>query len=312
MLQVVSAKVYNECPTDDFYIYENITFQPLICNVEDKRESEPGVLIIRANNVVVDCNGMVLNGTGINVSEYPRYRFGILSRNYRNVEIKNCVVMNYFDGILMINMMNVEIHNNTLIGNNNGIVLDNTLPYYEEKIEKRNFTHISSSGKNKVYNNRIYKNGQGINLLCSNDNIIFGNEIIDSIQGILGDCSSGNRIIGNKILDALKGIRLTGNSTRNIIAGNVILTDTGLFFEHSKNNIVANNIFKKTSTAIGNSQGNILFNNYYVGKDRDEYNFFGDINLDEFLKEKKRFNFGWIFIILALIFLILSIKLYKG
>jgi parallel beta-helix repeat protein len=277
-----AEKIIRGCPSDDTFIYEDTTFihDKNVCNVEDVRSSEAGVLIIRAHNIVLDCGGMVLNGTGINVSEYPRYRFGILNRGYHNVEVKNCVVQNYFDGILFINTLGSKIHDNTLNSNNNGIVIDNTLPYYEEKIEYRNFTQTPNKGASKVFDNKLNSNGQGINLLYSDENVVFYNYINNSMHGIIADCSSNNMIVGNKITSLWLGIKLFGNSSNNTITGNVILIPNAIALSSSYDNTIFGNIFEESNTTISNSTNSVVLGNYYINKynNRDRIDVFGNIS----------------------------------
>jgi parallel beta-helix repeat protein len=78
-------------PTDDLYINSDTTLCPGFYNIPDS--GAEGVIIINASDIVLDCNGATINGT-MTGSVY-----GIYSRGFDNVTIKNCNVMNYHAGI---------------------------------------------------------------------------------------------------------------------------------------------------------------------------------------------------------------------
>ena len=256
-----------ECPDDDTYIYEDTVLTGGFCNVEDSLDSDYGVIIIKADNIVLDCNGTVLNGSGYDFKEYPRYRFGIVNIKHRNVEIKNCVVQNFFDGILLIKTKHCKIHNNTLRDNNNGIVIDNTYPYYEEKIEKRNFTQIPSPGYNHVYDNLLVSNSQGINLIFTMNNLVFGNEIHNSVHGILVQGSHKNTITANKIYNSfLVDVSFTENSTNNTVIGNVLLSEKAVSTKEGSYNLIIGNIIKKPVSLVLDWTDS-KFMNTYLGEE---------------------------------------------
>ncbi len=98
------------CPSDDTYINENTKFEPgnIFCNVPDG--DNEGVLIINASNIILDCNGMTLNGMDSGI--------GIYNDGFDNVTIKNCNVNNYNKGIEFENNAdNNTIYSNTLYSN---------------------------------------------------------------------------------------------------------------------------------------------------------------------------------------------------
>jgi hypothetical protein len=93
--------VENPCPSDDTFINEYTEFEPSdrYCDVSD--EGAQGVLIINASNVIVNCNGMTLNGTGSGI--------GVYNRGFRNVTLQKCKVQNYASDIKFDNDLVAEV-----------------------------------------------------------------------------------------------------------------------------------------------------------------------------------------------------------
>ncbi|MEW6664123.1 MAG: DUF2341 domain-containing protein [Thermodesulfobacteriota bacterium] len=88
------------CPDDDTYIDSDTQFSAdLECNVSDQNSN--GVLIINASNIVVDCNGMVLSGTGSGI--------GIYNSGYHNVSLNKCTVKDYEADIKVDNKLIGEV-----------------------------------------------------------------------------------------------------------------------------------------------------------------------------------------------------------
>lgn len=74
---------------------------------------------ITASNIILDCGNAVLQGEFENKN-------GILIENQKDIQIKNCILMNYENGITLINSTNITITNNGLLRNNIGIKLENS------------------------------------------------------------------------------------------------------------------------------------------------------------------------------------------
>ncbi len=88
-----------KCPSDDTYINQNTEFLYNFCNVSDS--GSMGILIINASNIVLDCNGMTLNGTGSGT--------GIYNKGFHNFTIKECIVQNYESDIKFDNDLIAEV-----------------------------------------------------------------------------------------------------------------------------------------------------------------------------------------------------------
>lgn len=79
----------------------------------------PNGIKIIASDIIFDCGNAVLQGEFENKN-------GITIENQNNVQIKNCILMNYENGITLINSTNITLINNGLLRNNIGIKLENS------------------------------------------------------------------------------------------------------------------------------------------------------------------------------------------
>ena len=185
-------------PKDDLYINSDTTLCPGVYNIPDS--GAEGVIIINASNVVLDCNGAIINGT-MTGSDY-----GIYSRDYDNVTIKNCNVMNYLHGIELEMSSNSTITDNDLSFNSYGIYL-----FYSD-----NSTVTSNNANSNRY--------KGIGLASSSNNLVTNNNASMNEDGIfLGPLSSNNRIEGdNASSNRQAGIYIYGNSSSNNFSNNKI------------------------------------------------------------------------------------------
>jgi parallel beta-helix repeat protein len=245
-------------PTDDLYINSDTILCPGFYNIPDS--GAEGVIIINASDIVLDCNGATLNGT-MTGSDY-----GIYSRGFDNVTIKNCNVMNYLAGIELEMSSNSTITNNNLSLNRYGIYLF----YSDYSIITSNTANsnrykgigLASSSNNLVANNIVNTNGDGIFLgSFSSNNRIESNTASSNRQAgiyIYGN-SSSNDFSNNKINNNLYGIYLGpcicptcshycpgGNFNNTIKANEILDNEIGIFSNQSNSmidsNMVCNNI----------------------------------------------------------------------
>jgi parallel beta-helix repeat protein len=169
------------CPSDDTYINQNKKFEPanMFCNVNDTNDN--GVLIINAPNIVIDCNGMTLNGS-------DNFGDGIKSLSNGNITIKNCNIQNYGVGIYASSSEKATITNNTLYKNKYGINV-----YF-------------SSNHNITNNNILLQTFEGLRLREVNGSVISNNNISNT-SGTCGSCGVGftiawgshNLVVNNEI-----------------------------------------------------------------------------------------------------------------
>ena len=245
-------------PTDDLYINSDTTLCPGVYNIPDS--GAEGVIIINASNIVLDCNGATINGT-LTGSDY-----GIYSRSFDNVTIKNCNAMNYQHGIELEMSSNSTITDNNLSSNRYGIYLfssdDSIITNNNANSNRYKGIGLADSSNNLVTNNNANANEDGIFLgSFSSNNRIEGNNASSNRQAgiyIYGD-SSSNDFSNNKINNNLYGIYLGpcicptcshycpgGNFNNTIKANEISSNEVGIFSNQSDSmielNIVCNNI----------------------------------------------------------------------
>lgn len=107
---VVFSEVSSPCPSANTYINENTKFEPAnqFCN--------DASLIINASNIILDCNGMTINGTGSGTG---------INNGFDNVTIRNCNMQNYDYGIFLNASMNSTLSNNVINSSSRGIYFYN-------------------------------------------------------------------------------------------------------------------------------------------------------------------------------------------
>ena len=219
-------------PTDDLYINEDTVLCPGVYDIPDAGAT--GVIIINADEVVLDCNGATINGTGSGD--------GIYNYGFDNVTIMNCNVMNYRYGI------HVRTHADYNIITNN-TVSSNTIAGIEL---------FGSAKYNTITNNTANSNGWGIYLVLWADNNTVVNNIANSnkVDGIrLEDSSCGNIVSANIAnLNTKNGIHLE-NSNNNKIINNTANDNQqhGIFIDGtSTSNTLNSNTFCNNNQAGGN------------------------------------------------------------
>lgn len=151
-------------------------------------------------------------------------------------------------------------------GSNNNLITNNSISGLNIGIA---IGHIIPTNKgNKIINNTITDNDEGIVMGYSTNNYVIGNTIINSyFAGIamdwLSDC---NYIINNHIEKGYGGIGLR-TCNNNIIYGNTIceFDYKGLFLWYSANNIIQKNNFINNSrhASFNNGYDNVWESNYW-------------------------------------------------
>ncbi len=87
----------------------------------------PDGIVVDADDIVIDCGNAVLRGDFKGT--------GILIKNRKNVEVKNCNIVNYNHGIHLSNAEGADIHDNNLLRNFIGIRLEDSTQnhFYENR-----------------------------------------------------------------------------------------------------------------------------------------------------------------------------------
>ena len=153
------AANYVGCPRDDTVITEDLILEPdLVCHVVDK--DRPGVFIVGASNVTLDCNGTTIIGPGFQRPDI--FRFGVHGHGYENVTIKNCGVSNYGDGMIFMYMKNLTLTGNVLEGHDNGVALvgvDGALVSGNRFGENANGLNALSHTRNARITDNVFRKG---------------------------------------------------------------------------------------------------------------------------------------------------------
>lgn len=194
-------------------------------------------MVIDTDNIVLDCNGMTIEGDGSGVDA------GVKLSNHQGITVVNCRIDNFEDCIDMH-----ETIGNTIEGNTLSNCLDDGMD-----LDK-------NANSNIIKNNRISKSAHAIMLTDAKGNRILDNTINDVVCrasdpeqrftaiGLLR--SSSNTVSGNKIsgsecsksagissVDSYENT-YTNNEVRNFLG-------VGFGFINSNNNILDSNIAEK-------------------------------------------------------------------
>jgi parallel beta-helix repeat protein len=190
------SKAPISCAPGEVYPYDDmeITSDTKLCrgfyNIPDS--DDQGVIIIKSDNVVLDCNGATINGDGSGI--------GIYNNGFDNVILKNCNIKNYEFGIGTVHSSYNTITSNNISNNSYGIDME----YSSNNTLNSNNIHSNSLyGIYMVYssgnalNNKIKNNGYGVSLTDSNNvelnaNVICENTISDLYLDNSKDNSGNN------------------------------------------------------------------------------------------------------------------------
>lgn len=293
---ICTEKLSCVIPTDGMEITEDTTF----CKGEYEL---PNGISIGADNIVLDCNGAVLNGNGSGRG------ISLFSKN--DVTIKNCNIQNYHTAINIHDSDSNTLSQNKIFNNVcSGIVFAGASRYnnisnneiYQNSfwcsgdVAGIRFTFYSSY--NIISYNNISNNWcSGIWLDSSSNNIISNNNISNNSEGIWLSISSNNTISSNNISNNKQGgiglWRSSDNSIFNNIASNNNLY--GIWLDSSSNNIISSNSISNNQegvrlfSSINNLiEYNSIYNNSWInfGNFQSynvtlEYNWWGTINKSE-------------------------------
>lgn len=195
-------------------------------------------LNIRSSNVVLDCKGNTVQGSGFNGVGIVVRKLGLLGgERPKSVEIRNCTVSGYRYGIFVEGSSGVFIHNNTVMQNYDdvdgrrygiflGMVEGGGIRLNESdggRVENNNANSqaigidIRTSSGIAIRNNDSSNNSAwGINLVQTGNSEVSGNTTNGNVRyctwgaGVVGpgcdaggiilqDGSSGNRILNNQV-----------------------------------------------------------------------------------------------------------------
>jgi len=178
----VKPIVIDKCPytitSSGNYILENDVIHS---NPENNDTLQACVEAFGASRFTLDCQGNSIIGQGPNVDSGSG--LGIYVQNSNGITIKNCEVTKFGQGITLDSTDNSLLDNNVVRVTSTGITL------------------WMGSDNNRLTNNKVLFNDDGVDIMESTRNILTGN-VADSnrINGIfLGDRSGGNSFDNNTV-----------------------------------------------------------------------------------------------------------------
>ncbi|HJX51022.1 MAG TPA: NosD domain-containing protein [Candidatus Nanoarchaeia archaeon] len=224
------------------------------------------------NNIILDCQGYKIGGTGSGN--------GVYINGQSNITIKNCNITGFTRGVYVVWGNGINISFSTIENNSYGIVLDSTDSSVISKniINNNNYYGIElrSGTDNLQYNvidSNVIKNNKGAGIYFGDApgktyNNITKNTIINNSEGIYLYQSSNNNIIKeNKIIKNIRGIKIQGLSKQNEIYSNIIRYNTyGLDMLKSwdgrspTSNLFYNNLFNNPQNIYNDQSSSTKWN----------------------------------------------------
>jgi parallel beta-helix repeat protein len=204
-------------PTANITCADNVTY----CFSGNNYDS----IIVERNNIIIDGNGYVLQGSGSGN--------GFYLSSISNMTIRRMSICNFVNGILLLNSSYNFLHENTIAGNGS--------------MSSAGIRVLQSSSHNNVSKNTMVENFGAIYLTSSaNHNMISNNNMTNNGIGLaISDECSYNIVYGNNIADNIDGIRLEDSSLYNIISTNAISNNHwGIEGGDSLNNSIYHNSFE--------------------------------------------------------------------
>ncbi|NLD66315.1 MAG: hypothetical protein GX648_07060 [Crenarchaeota archaeon] len=255
-------------------------------------------LIIKANDIVIDGAGFVLQGTGQNNGFQNIFFEGISIANVQNVTVKQLEIRDFDFGLMItesskISLVESEVFETIRIGSSSAEckITGNSLSRVEVQgtqntISNNDFTlpnshlHVENDG-NTIDGNLIYGS---IRLALSRNNVVSNNNLSLGLMGIeISASSSHNEIFGNQIAHTDGYGLLISNSFENTIYNNKISnTPIGIYLTEMSSNYgysnTTNNLFYR-NTLTENAQ-NIRINGEFgnLWDNGEEGNHWSDYN----------------------------------
>jgi parallel beta-helix repeat protein len=206
-------------------------------------------IVIQKDNIIVDGNDHILQGTGSGTG------FELSNRN--NVTIKNTRITSWAYGIHMYNRSSGNTIENSNFTNNNPRAI-----------------FISNSSENTINDNYIVSNSNGIFLWRTNTTVVRQNNVSSNNQdGISVGYSSFNNVISNNTLsnNGYAGVSLgyeTPAPTHNVITYNNITNNSyaGIHLDHMSGNAIHhNNLIDNQKQVLTVGATNTWDNGYLLG-----------------------------------------------
>jgi parallel beta-helix repeat protein len=258
-------------------------------------------LKIKDNNIMLNCNGHVIEGDGFGGGS--GVFVGMTAVQKSNIQVKNCKIKDFFIGIdVLYTVDRVNLENNTLINNSIGINVDDI-----------NFLNVSNnfimtsplsvddamilchSCTNAAFFSNTFNYGNGLDvwqmkLMTSNNLTIFDNNFSNGGNATslfeVTNSTIRNNNFDNSSFNEGYLIYLHRNSDSNSIYDNTLTNSkVGFFLDNSKFNNIYNNNF------LGNNFG--IYLDGYSTKNRISENLFENNNLGIDLSDSQN-NLVWL------------------
>ena len=213
-------------PTDNMIITKNTTFCQGTYDL-------PNGIEIGGDNIVLDCDGAVLDGSRLSDS------YGIYVFQKSNVKIKNCRTRNYSNGIYLLRSNLNSLENNWIVWSTfSGIdITGSGVPG-------------DDADENYLFNNTLIQNNDGIFLGRSNHNTLINNLV------------TKNEEAGFRLWDSSYNDFSNNSATDNREAGFVIAS--GSNYNQFTNNDVAKNSNEGFRIALNSLNNTIEYNNIHI------------------------------------------------
>ena len=239
-------------PMDNLYLNSSTTLCSGIYNLTDS--GEKGVIIINADDVVLDCNGSSLIG----IKDGFDVLYAVHNIGFKNITIKNCNFYNFTYGIYVKNSRNVTIINNTITSSKySGISIHNSslIKIINSTINSSAYRGIDTHSCSDVTikNNKIISTFDcGIHNWYTQNILIEDNQIYNNIQqGIqLYECWNSS-IINNEILsNTNRGVLLLFSRHNFIFNNSLHFNGISIFSDGSGNTTIEQNTINSNNIGI--------------------------------------------------------------
>ena len=242
--------------TFGFYVYSS-TYNTLINNTATSNNTYGFYIIGARGNYIINNNASYnCYSLWIQYSTYNNFTYNTIFENFCGVYINISADYN--------NLTYNKVFNNYygifLNCSNNNKLLNNTVT------NNSNGVYLKSSTYNTISNNTFFFNNYSIPMFYSASNKIINNSIINNTNGIYLDSSSYNTISNNILTNNRDGIHLTSSTYNTIVDNTIINNHNGIQLAYSNYDTVYHNkIINNTYQAYDNTGTNSWYAPYPTG-----------------------------------------------
>ncbi|MBS1529555.1 MAG: right-handed parallel beta-helix repeat-containing protein [Bacteroidetes bacterium] len=204
-------------------------------------------IVIEGENITIDFNGAVINGTTDPTHPDQFKGTGIFIKHGKNITLKNLVVRGFKVGVLARGIRNLKIINSDLSYNfrqhlNSSRQIEDLADWqsyhhneHDESLRYGAGIYLESCDSADIHSNKIIEGQCGLMLTRCNDALVYNNDFsYNSGLGIGMYRSSHNRVMNNKLDWNVRGYSFGGYYRGQDSAGILV-------FEQSSDNVFAYN-----------------------------------------------------------------------